>query len=153
MRDKLITLNTSNSNTSRSTVMWMSRNRARCERPALLTSTSICPKCFSTLSKCFWCESKSSISIFRTSTSFGCKRLPNFRHSTFTASKRSSDRAVKHNFTLFLANTYASSLPMPLDAPVIHTTLPLSEPTRECNHTHTQRIEVLKQIGMRKTMC
>lgn len=45
-------------------------------------------------------------------------------HFCFTSFRFSTDRADIATFTLALARRIASALPMPLEAPVIHTTRP-----------------------------
>lgn len=57
-------------------------------------------------------------------------------HSFFTLCNSPSLRAVKTSFTPFLARAFAVCSPIPLDAPVIKTTFPLSF-SAECNFCFT----------------
>lgn len=127
IRAKLNIENTSNSNSSRSTVSSISSQLARCERPALLTITSTWPKRLRTLSKHDWCVSMANISIFNIKMSFSVNVGALAKHSRLTFSNSVCRRAERHSLTSFLAKMMANCLPMPLDAPVIQTVLPLSD--------------------------
>lgn len=67
--ERFTTPNTFNSNICLSTDISMFSQRALWDLPALLTSTSIFPKCLTAWSKCFLWDCRSVTSITRTSTS------------------------------------------------------------------------------------
>ena len=58
-------------------------------------------------------------------------------------------RADKHKRTPFFASAMAKSRPMPLDAPVIHTTFPFSDAKKYENH----RLEMRENFPIMQRVC